>query len=87
MATCIIITDENDNSLKITSDKDTIDFGNDAGGARKFKVNAPYDLDPALTEGSCSFASGSANVNGDIFSGETITVTEYEGQNVEIIIQ
>ena len=85
MATSIIINDGQDNRLEITSDNDTVDFGIDVNGTRTFKVNAPYDINPALAEEPCNFTS--ANVNGDIFSGSSITVTEHKNQNVEINIE
>ena len=87
MATNITINDINGRTLNITSDNDTVDYGNDPNGVRIFRVDAPYTLSQPLTRNPDEYPNGSANVNGDNLNGDNIVVIERQGLNMEIHIR
>lgn len=87
MATNIKINDNRERTLAITSDNNTIDYGNDPNGARIFRVEAPYSLSHPLTRNPDEYTPGTANINGDVVSGRTITVIERQGLDVEIHVR
>lgn len=84
MATNITVSDNQGRTLTITSNNDTVDLGNDPSGARMFKVDTPYVINPALTINPDYFAPGTANINGLDHSAQSIMVCEHSGQSVEI---
>lgn len=87
MATNITINDNQGRTLTITSDNDTIDYGNDPYGARIFKVDAPYTLSHPLTRTLDEYPNGRANINGDRLGGKNILVVERQGVDMEIHIR
>lgn len=87
MATSIKINDNQGRTLAITSGNNTIDYGNDHNGARIFRVEAPYSLSHPLTRNPDEYTPGTANINGDVVGGRTITVVERRGLDVEIHVR
>lgn len=84
MPTNININDNQGRILTITSNNDTIDYGNDPAGTRIFKVEAPYTIAPALASNPDYYNPGNANINGINHNAPTIMVCEHPGQSVEI---
>lgn len=87
MATNITISDIQGRTLVITSDNNTIDYGNDHNNARIFRVEAPYTLSHPLTRNPDEYPNGTANINGDAVGGKNIVVIEQQGACVEIHIR
>lgn len=87
MATNITINDNQGRTLTITSDNDTIDYGNDSNNARIFRVDAPYTLSHPLTRNPDEYPCGRADINGDDLNGKNIIVIERQGLNMEIHIR
>lgn len=88
MATTITITGET--NLTITSDNPVIDYGNDGGGARVFRVNKPCNINPALSETQAHFKDGIVNINGLDFGGngdDNEIVVFNQSDYVEILVR